>query len=154
MSTPKPRQVGLLQRDATDFFGPPIYAYTDETAVEDGFLVPLNNRDRITRAAYVALAKAAEFQTNPPNYWTVDLFGYCRAKTGEARALAMAGGLVDVNRHTVERDGGPLAFYAIRSATGYVRLVEVEPADAATFDTYWLEANERGGVTVMLPGDH
>ena len=137
-----------------DVFGPVISRYSDEQAVEDGVLVALNDTDRVTVNAFNAIAKVAEDQPKPPSCWPVDLFGFCRAKTGDERALAMIGGLVGTERQTALKFAGLVTRYATYGPHGFRSLLSQRPDDPCTYQTLYLTANECGGVTLMLPEDN
>lgn len=141
-----------------DIFGPCISRYSDADAIEDGVLVALDKRDRATVNVYSQIAKIAEDQKTPPDRWTVDLFGYCRAKTGEARALAMMSGLIgDVRmmqpRNAERRDDTFAVRYAVIGPRGFSRLTTDEPTDGH-FLSLLIMTNEVGGLTLMLPEDN
>lgn len=139
--------------DIEDLFGPVIYRYTDAEAIDDGVLVALSTTDRVTANAFNEIARVAEDQRDPPACWPVDLMGFIRARTGDDRALAMVIGLVDTQRHMALGHAGRVARYAVHGPHGYRELADVEPNDAATYQTLLLVANEVGGVTLMLTRD-
>ena len=141
-------------QDMEDLFGPVISRYSDEQAVEDGVLVALNATDRVTVNVLAAIAKVAEDQPKPPNMWPVDLFPFVLAKTAEARALAMIGGLVGTERHNALKFAGLVTRYAIYGPHGFRSLVSQRPDDPCTYQTLYLAPNECGGVTLMLPEDN
>jgi len=69
---------------------PIIYAYTDRQAVEDGILVALNAKDRVSRALWEYLVEKAPKGAQPPNRWPVDLMGwFAAAKISKVEALEL-----------------------------------------------------------------
>lgn len=57
-----------------------IFAYTDKNAVDDGLLVAVGPRDRVTRTLWEALCERAPESSKPPNRWPVDLMGWFQAE--------------------------------------------------------------------------
>lgn len=57
------------------FFKPEdvISTYSDAQAVDDGVLVAVNAKDRVSRAAFEFLAAKTPMISRPPNKWPVDL---------------------------------------------------------------------------------
>lgn len=56
-----------------------ISQYTDKNAVEDGVLVPLDAKNRVTRPAFEFLAENTPIATaQPPNNWPVEMMGWFR----------------------------------------------------------------------------
>jgi hypothetical protein len=67
-----------------------ISRYSDNDAVDDGVLVAIGARDRVTRTVWEALAERAPAGSKPPNRWPVDMMGWFQAeniKKPEALAL-------------------------------------------------------------------
>jgi len=56
-----------------------ISTYTDWQAVEDGLLVAVSLKDRISRAVWEKLCEHAPKDSQPPNCWPVDLMGWFTA---------------------------------------------------------------------------
>ncbi len=137
----------------------PIYSYTDKQAVEDGFLVALTAKDRVTRAVFDYLAEKAPAGAQPPTTWPVDVAGWFSSNSALARAKALALGLTAGfglrARRVYEKNigGGILVLYAIEDAGKLVALSEQAPA-GGVFRKLWLLPNELGGLTLMFPEDY
>lgn len=140
-----------------EFYGPVISSYTDDQAVDDGVLVKVTKRDRVTRAAWEWLGKTLPEKGAPPSYWAVDLMGWCRAKSPDERALAAARGLIGAHArrarevHEQNLDGGILTLIAVERQGRIVRLLESDQAEGTKL---WLMPNDNGGVTLMFPSDY
>src|ERR1035441_10235330 len=63
-----------------DFWGQPISTYSDAEAIEDGILVPINRKDRATRALFTFLADNTPLGAKPPDRWPVEMMGWFRAE--------------------------------------------------------------------------
>lgn len=137
-----------------EVFGPVIFRYTDQEAIDDGVFVALTSHDRVTTNALRAITRAVEDQREPPACWPVDLMAFIGAKDADAKAMAMVTGLILTTGQIVARSRGYRALHAVRGATGFRELVEDEPKDAATYLTLLLVANEVGGCTLMLTEDN
>ena len=70
-----------MANEMTEFWGEPISVYTDQQAVEDGTLVALNQKDRVTRPVFEYFCKKTPTDPKPPDHWPVDMFGWFRAGT-------------------------------------------------------------------------
>lgn len=136
-----------------------ISTYTDGQAVEDGFLVAINGRDRVSRPLYDwVVARAPE---KPPNCWPIDLMGFCSAtrisKTdalkliakygkdeaqkhlnlviADKKAVAMFRGLIDTRRDLARRvydeniGGGILSLWPVTSGTSSDVIVHLADKD-------------------------
>jgi hypothetical protein len=72
-----------------------ISTYTDAQACDDGVLVALNPKDRVTRTVWEWLAKKAPKSSKPPDRWPVELMGWFSAtkisKTEAAKLIAKHG---------------------------------------------------------------
>jgi len=103
--------------------------YTDREAVEDGLLVPVSTKDRVSRAAWEYLAENAPAGAKPPDGWPVDMMGWFTAEKvsktdaqkllaehgaeegqkklnqmiADSKALALAKGVIRVNSQTACR---------------------------------------------------
>jgi hypothetical protein len=56
-----------------------ISTYTDAQACDDGVLVALNPKDRVTRTVWEWLVKKAPKTSKPPDRWPVEMMGWFRA---------------------------------------------------------------------------
>ena len=145
---------------AHDLFGPVIYSYTDEQAREDGVLVAVSRKDRVTQAAFNFLAE--HLTPRPPSQWPVDMMGYFRAKDGEDRALAAANGLISVHGPDARRiyenniGGGIWEAWAVSKKDGaLLSLFKSAPtSDEWEATKLWLIPNEMGGLTLLFPEDY
>jgi hypothetical protein len=64
--------------------------YTDGQAVEDGVLVAIGRKDRVSRAVWDWLAEKAPKGAQPPSCWPVDLMGWFQAsKISKTDALKL-----------------------------------------------------------------
>jgi len=67
-----------------------ISTYTDGQACEDGILVALNAKDRVSRALWEYLVEHAPKGPKPPACWPVDLMGWFQAeKISKVEALKL-----------------------------------------------------------------
>lgn len=69
----------LNQAEIEKLFGKPISVYTDREAVEDGLLVPVTLRDRVTRSVWEWLHANTPLTAEPPSCWPVEMMGWFRA---------------------------------------------------------------------------
>jgi hypothetical protein len=139
-----------------------ISKYTDEQACEDGTLVAVTPRDRVTSAVWGFVSE--HLGDTPPFGWPVGLLAWCAIRDddpepGMRRALAATKGLIDVNRTEATRiyedniGGGIWDGYIQQGAddviTGFDR------TDGPGGDRrVWLMPNELGGLTLMFPEDY
>ena len=121
--------------DVDNPYGEVISTYTDGDALEDGFLVPLNKRDRVTRALFDWLCSALPEGPKPPSNWPVEIMRWFGDKSPEMRAAALAGGLIGTF-------GRRAALHPLPDIAG------------APERWLWLLPNENGGLTLMLPEDY
>ena len=144
---------------ANDLFGPVIYSYTDEQAREDGVLVAVTEKDRVTVTLFNFLSE--HLVEGPPSRWPVDMMGYFRAKDGGDRALAATKGLIGTHgreaRRIYEKNIGG-GIWTATAVIAHDRIVSLEiPAHEsalATDATIWLMPNELGGMTLMFRDDY
>jgi hypothetical protein len=111
-----------------------VSSYTDEQAVEDGFLVELGGNDRATRALYEYL-RGLEI-TTPPDRVVVDLLSFMRDS-----ALGILKGLVGTYGREARR------IYE-ENVGGGIWTTEL------LGKTVWVIPNELGGMTAMFPEDY
>ena len=144
-----------------ELFGEPISTYTDDDAQENGLLVAINDKDRVSRAVWDWIVSTMDMKkSKPPSCWPIDLFAYCRAKTPDDRARAMCRGIIDVNRKQAERvydeniDGGIFALW-INHEGGYGgRPLAVSDKEIVGGQMkLWFVPNG-AGVTLMFPEDY
>lgn len=67
-----------------------ISTYTDVQACDDGVLIAINAKDRVTRSVWEWLVEKAPKTSQPPNCWPVDMMGWFGAtsiKKAEAQKL-------------------------------------------------------------------
>lgn len=160
-----------------------ISVYTDAQAVDDGVLVAINGRDRVTRSVWQSLIERAPKDSQPPNRWPVDMTGWFQAtkisKTEAAQLIAKHGldAQKEFEKAIAERKALALAKGIISTHARQAKRVFDEELDggiyklfAATttggiFDhlsatpvepslTLWLLPNENGGTTLMFPEDY
>lgn len=80
---PEPEQALFAPEDV-------IATYTDGQAVDDGVLVALNPRDRVTRTVWEWLVEKQPKDAKPPTQWPVDMMGWFGAtKIPKTEALAL-----------------------------------------------------------------
>lgn len=147
-----------------------ISAYSDEQAVEDGFLHPLASctNNRVTQALTVWLEE--HIPDGAIDCWPVPL-GYFTAEGTLAKALCLADGVATVHEHAARRIydeniGGGIwfAWAVLGTDDKLARLFEGECPTGATklreddgptrARRLWLIPNELGGVTLMFPEDY
>ena len=105
-----------------------ISTYTDTQACDDGLLIALDAKDRVTRSVWEWLVEKAPKSSQPPNRWPVDMMGWFSAtsiKKAEAqkliakhgkdtqkvlerivadrKAAALSRGIITTNRHQATR---------------------------------------------------
>ena len=165
-----PQQAGLWD-DA-----PVLSVYTDGDAVDDGALVAVGDKNRVTRTLFEFLVE--RLTEKPPNCWPVEMMGYFTAnkqdEPGLARALAATRALIDENATQAQRvydeniGGGiwkgtvQLGIEQPKGSTKSADGREVVTgftegggdADTATDRVVWLMPNELGGLTLMFPSDY
>jgi hypothetical protein len=135
-----------------------VSTYSDGQACEDGMLVAINPKDRVSRAVWEYLAEHAPKGAKPPNNWPVDLMGWFLAKSADDKALAMSSALIRTHAAAAERiysentDGGIFKLFGIYDEAGV--LTELSTATSLIACTFWLVPNENGGITLMFPEDY
>jgi len=145
----------------TELFGEPISVYTDDEAVDDGTLVAINSKDRVTRPVWDWLISTMDMKNpKPPSGWPVNLFGYFGAKTKDERVKAMCEGIIDVNRKQAQRvydeniAGGIFSLW-INHEGGYGgRPISVDNKESEGGQMrLWFVPNGNG-LTLMFPEDY
>ena len=145
-------------------FGEVIYRYTDTQAQDDGILVALNGRDRMTRTVFDYFVKHVPDGPKPPGGWPVEIMGWFKRSKNDPvrdafnRAVALAKGLVggygaEARRIYDENIGGGVFKLAVLLAND--KLSGLTAGAAANEGTLlWLMPNELGGMTLMFPEDY
>ncbi len=138
-----------------------ISSYGDEQAQEDGILVPVGKKDRVTRTCWEFLA--AKLGEKPPNQWPVNLMGYVMAKDGNDRALAASGALLDTWDREARRiydeniGGGIFTLWVDVTSEGIQGVYQERDKTAderEPMTRLWFIPNELGGMTLMFPEDY
>lgn len=135
-----------------------ISSYSDREACEDGVLVAIGAKDRVSRAVWDFLFEHAPKGAKPPNCWPVDLLGWFRAKTVDDKVLAMSSALIRTHatraREVYDKniDGGIFKAYILLDDAGAIG--ELSLATSFTSKTLWLVPNENDGITLMFPEDY
>lgn len=152
-----------------------IHRYTDAQAVDDGFLVRLNRRDRVTRAVWDFLVEHQPGGPKPPDCWPVDLMAWFGAKKPafaedpvavrmyhDIRAKALASGLIGAHGQAARRvyeqniGGGIWRAQALVEG-GVIQGLHVRGGgkghSGEAFTTLWLMPNDQGGLTLLFPED-
>jgi len=138
-----------------NFFEQAISTYTDRDAIEDGAIVAINPRDRVTRAVWDWLETGVDMKNpKPPNCWPVDLFPFFGAKKPATRVLAMCRGLIDTHRRPAERAEANGKTYALWCECVNLRPAAIHEAERPGAKELWLIPNEARGFTLMFPGDY
>jgi hypothetical protein len=111
-----------------------VHTYTDEQAVEDGYLVGLGGGHRATRALWDYLEGLG--LENPPDRVLIDLFAFIKSPPlGILRALVTANE-TEARKVYEENIGGGIWTTELLGRT------------------VWLIPNEVGGLTAMFPEDY
>lgn len=157
-----------------------ISVYSDSDAVEDGGLVALNSKDRVSRAAFEFLAKHTPMISKPPSNWPVDLMGWFQsekmskpealkliAKHGkdgvglafeniirDRRAKALASGLLARDGATARRMYEENTDGGIYSIFAKVENDVITELSLTSGEKLWILPNENDGLTLMLPSDY
>lgn len=148
-----------------------ISTYTDGQAVEDGILVAIGPKDRVSRAVWEYLAEHAPLDSQPPNRWPVDMLGWFQAgKMGkdeaknrivaDKKALSLAKGLISTHASQARRvyeeniGGGVYKLFA-HERDGVLDELKAGTLEPFAGDSVlWLMPNENGGITLMFPEDY
>lgn len=133
-------------------------SYSDREACEDGVLVSINPKDRVSRAVWDFLFEHAPKGAKPPNRWPVDLMGWFRAKTVDDKVLAMSSALIRTHatraREVYEKNLGGGIFKAYALLDGHGTIAELSLDTTFQSKTFWLVPNENDGITLMFPEDY
>jgi hypothetical protein len=160
--------------------GDVISTYTDREAIEDGIIVAINPRDRVTRTVWEWLVEKQPKDSQPPNCWPVGMMGWFRAAAmpkseavkiiaehgaeegqriyermvRDRKAHALSIGLVDHYRDQARR------IYDENTNGGIFKLqVQADGEQIRGIDplgdiVLWLLPNENGGISLMFPEDY
>ena len=137
-----------------------ISRYSDDQAVEDGVLVELTARDRMTSNCLAWLEENIPVDGSPPNNWPVPLFDWIGARGDKTRrAICAAKGLVgsfsiSYCERQPDQSWAGHAMYAGANRIGQLLRPDAKRGDRATYKVLWIHPNECGGVTLMLPEDY
>lgn len=159
-----------------------ISVYSDADAVEDGVLVAVTKKDRVSRAAFEYLIQHALLTVEPPQNWPVELMGFIQAdkvskaealkivaehgldaqkefekKVRSNRALALAKGIIGRDASTAKRVheqniGGGI--YTLYPKVQDGKFTELGTRGSKESERFWIVPNEVGGVTLLLPEDY
>lgn len=138
-----------------------VSTYTDAEAIEDGTLVALNKKDRVTRALFDFLVEFAPADARPPADWPVEMLRWFRARDRDDKAIAMAGGLIGKYERQAKKvyeeniGGGIFQVWAVvdTKRAKLNCLLEADP-NLGGARKLWLIPNENGGITAMFPEDY
>lgn len=138
-----------------------ISKYTDEDAIDDGQIIAVNKRDRMTNGVFAFLSRAAtDLDARPPSCWPVPMLDWFRAKDPDAKAVALAHGFIEENRKAADVPPPADFFtaYFITDAngrlTGSLRAVG-EGVEGGAHKRVWLVPNdETHGLTLMFPSEY
>ncbi len=148
--------------EQNDTFPDAIFTYTDQEAVDDGVLVPLNKTDRVTRAVWDYFEARTGSRT-PPLRWPLGnspraMYPYSDPQDMFWRTSALTSGLIekyaDSARDVYAQNIGGGVWFASLEATE-TEITALRPGmktEGAV--TLWLLPNELGGVTLMFPEDY
>jgi hypothetical protein len=159
-----------------------ISTYTDAQACDDGVLIALNAKDRVTRTVWEWLTEKAPKTRQPPNRWPVDMMGWFGAtsiKKDEAqkliakhgkdaqkvldriiadrKAAALSRGLISANRQQAtrvynENIDGGIFKAQVLENNGQIE--SLTDISSLINTTLWLVPNENDGITLMFPEDY
>lgn len=132
-----------------------VFQYTDTEAVQDGVLVPLTSRDRVSQALWDFI-EARVSPNRVPLRWPM-LSGveamYPLVKTEEWRSRALLQSLTIAYHdaaHSVYDNGG--VWHAKLEVTNS-SIESISPGSKEDIQI-WIMPNELGGLTVMFPSDY
>jgi hypothetical protein len=144
-----------------------ISSYSDSEAVEDGTLVAINPKDRVTRTVWEHLVQHAPKGSKPPDRWPVDMMTWFRAeaiKREDALKLIAEFGKEEAQkkfeRMIADRKVLALSKGIVSTHTREANRVYEENVDGGIYKwtmfdkVAWLLPNENGGITLMFPEDY
>ena len=171
-------------RNAESLFSPEdvISTYTDAQACEDGILIALNPKDRVTRTVWEWMVEKAPKSAQPPNCWPVEMMGWFKAasiKKAEAqkliakhgkdaqrilerivadrKAAALSRGLIRTNRQQATRvynENLNGGIFKAHALENNGHIESLTEISSLVNTTLWLLPNENGGITLMFPEDY
>jgi hypothetical protein len=120
-----------------------ISTYTDAEAIEDGTVVAISKRDRVTRTVWECLVERAPAGSKPPNRWPVDMMGWFRAesisKAEAQRLLAQHGaedGQAKLDRIIADRKALALSRGIVSTHAAAANRVYEENTDGGIYKLY------------------
>ena len=151
-----------------------VSTYTDRQGCEDGVLVALNAKDRISRALWEYLVEKAPKGAQPPNRWPVDLMGWFQAEKNskvealelvaklgkdeaqkkfarmiaDRKALALAKGIISTHAKQATR------VYQENIGGGIYKLFAVESPDGRSITDLTADQGENKTVLWLLPNEN
>jgi hypothetical protein len=144
-----------------------IFSYSDREACEDGVLVKIGNRDRISRAAWDFLTGATPLKAEPPKNWPVEMLNWFKSnglenemQIRDRKALALAKGIIAKEGREARRvwenniDGGVYWFWAQLNAETISAFSRDAVMPLTGARKLWMIPNELGGVTLLFPEDY
>jgi len=170
--------------NAESLFSPEdvISTYTDAQACDDGVLIALNAKDRMTRTVWEWLAAKAPKTSRPPANWPVEMMTWFRAEKisredaqqliakhgkdaqkvlnrimADRKAAALSRGLISANRslasHVYEHNVGG-GIYKVHALENSGHIESLTEISSLVNTTLWLVPNENDGITLMFPEDY
>src|SRR5882672_424324 len=171
-----------MQNEDKPIFGPEdvISTYSDSQAIEDGILVAINPRDRVTRSVWEWLVENQPKGNQPPNCWPVGMIGWFKAtaitkrealeliakhgaKEGQEKyerqvrdrkAHALSIGVIDQNRDRAKRtydENLDGGIFKLLARVEGGQIIELGPTGDVAL---WLLPNENEGISLMFPSDY
>ena len=159
-----------------------ISTYTDAQACDDGVLIALNPKDRVTRTVWEWLVEKAPKSSQPPNRWPVDLMGWFGATSikkadaqkliakhgkdaqsvlerivADRKAAALSRGIITTNRQQATRvynENLNGGIYKAHALENSGQIESLTDISSLVNTTLWLVPNENGGITLMFPEDY
>lgn len=159
-----------------------ISTYTDAEACDDGVLIAINPKDRVTRTVWEWMIEKAPKTAQPPSRWPVDMMGWFGATSikkadaqkliakhgkdaqrileqivADRKAAALSRGLISTNRQQATRTYNENINGGIHKAHALENNGHIESLtdnSSLVNTTLWLVPNENGGITLMFPEDY
>jgi hypothetical protein len=127
-----------------------ISTYSDGQAIEDGLLVAINQKDRVSRAVWEYLVSKTPKDHRPPANWPVDLMGWFQAeKISKVDALKMIAELgrdqaqKKFERLIADRKALALSKGIISTHDRQARRVYEENIDGGIYKLFAIESNNQ-----------
>ncbi len=131
-----------------------ISSYSDSQAVEDGILVAITGRDRVTVACWAWIRDNLPSEGSPPDRWPVDLMGWCTGDKTLAATRGLIGSFDDMARRAWDAKDLLTLYVQTMVNSGTITGVFTDEPDDDAHTRLWLIPNENGGVTLMFPEDY